>query len=194
MHFNISLANSSRSPGVDASVADPRAALLELVVTVVIYLVSRVPQMVDFAKSLFSLPSDWPVRAFPVWNAYLETYRYTVLSISAVVFFGPILFALPLVVVQDLMVYLIFNLLSLFHGLVPVSSIVNYYSSTSNVIEVPLLPGFLRHMIGTLFRLLEWLSSVYNEATTRHMSLLIFRVLCAAVGVYVLVRIWLTGW
>ncbi|KAI3621173.1 hypothetical protein WG66_014534 [Moniliophthora roreri] len=181
---NVAIADGGGGVGGGGGVPNVGTAVYQLAGIIFIWLLSKV----DDVKALFSIHPSWPIHIFSATHAYLKIHPFIVLCTTSLVFFGPITFAIPLVVGQDVVVHLVLNVVYLLHGLVSVNTLANYYHSTTNALSFA--PPIFR--LEPIFAWLEDISSTYNKWTTEWMPLLLLRVLAAAIGVYVLVgMVWL---
>ncbi|KAF9257147.1 hypothetical protein L218DRAFT_1006473 [Marasmius fiardii PR-910] len=178
---------------------DAKTAAYQLLAVALFWVYSQIPTLWVYLKLLFSIPPEWPLRAVPLVNGYsaysaeneskssfdvfiVKSHPYACLSGTSTVFFGPITFAVPLVVLQDLTIHILLNIIYLSHGLVSTErTLAGYYHSTTN--PLAFAPSICR--FEATFSQLENMASVYNKCTTHYMPLLTLRLLAAALSVYI---------
>jgi hypothetical protein len=158
-----------------------QTALLQLGTLGVIWIVSSLPGIARHVYGLFTISPSWPVRVYPIAQSYLDLHPYAVLCVCSVVFFGPISFVLPLLVLRDTYIHILLNIVHFWHGYISVWNLAKYYYATSNYEP----DGF---KLGGIFGRLENMATGYNSWTTRHKSLLVMRVLCAVLALYIALR------
>ncbi|KAJ8079897.1 hypothetical protein PM082_016722 [Marasmius tenuissimus] len=161
---------------------DTRTAAFQLLWIALAWLYSKLPVLVPSVQHVFSVPPTWPLQALVTLHEMVLLHPYPHFVAVGIVFFGPISFAIPLVVVQDLVIQFLLYTVYLFHGLIPVRNLARYYHSTN---ALAFAPSVCR--LEAVFASLEHAASVYNEWTTNHMPLLLARLLAAAACVYILI-------
>ncbi|KAG7087936.1 hypothetical protein E1B28_011981 [Marasmius oreades] len=189
MYINSSLVEA-RQELSGPEVPDTKTAVYQLLAIGLFWILSKIPTLWAYLQLLFNIPPEWPMRVFPSLNSYIKSHPYSCLSYASIVFFGPMTFAIPPVVLQDLTVHILLNLTYLSHGMASDRPLARYYHSSSSTYVLAFAPAICRFEV--VFSWLENAASVYNQWTTNHMPLIILRLLAAALSVYIVLGLlWL---
>ncbi|KAF8074015.1 hypothetical protein FPV67DRAFT_781393 [Lyophyllum atratum] len=128
--------------------------------------------LIEFAHNIFSRPSQWPVQAFHATQWLFVTHPHVVHIASFTIFFGPIVVLLPLLLLHELVIAVLFNLSFIMHGMLPGSVDDRYLA----------LHSALDDLKGSIFSSVDALGARYNKLTTEYWPLVIVRLLGFGLG------------
>ncbi|KAF9465321.1 hypothetical protein BDZ94DRAFT_1254258 [Collybia nuda] len=139
-----------------------------------------IKSIVHFSFSdIFGHPSQWPIQAFDAACVFVIHHPHVVHIVSFSVFFGPIITLLPLLLIHELVIALLFNLTFLTHGLIPGSADAHY----------SYLRKILLNARETVFAYVDSTGSTYNKWTMDYAPLAVLRLAALALGCYALYEI-----
>ncbi|TFK27602.1 hypothetical protein FA15DRAFT_692416 [Coprinopsis marcescibilis] len=139
--------------------------------------------IVLFINDIVRNPSVWTFPAFDASYRFFQNHPHIVYLASLSIFFGPIILLVPFLLLQEIGVLFAFNLSFASHGLIP-GRVEDHYET---------LKEHFMESKEKVFASVEAATSVFNDWTSEHPLLMIFRVLSGLLGLYVLYGLW-SGW
>ncbi|KAG2010280.1 hypothetical protein CC2G_013118 [Coprinopsis cinerea AmutBmut pab1-1] len=130
-----------------------------------------------FLSNVARDPSAWAMRGLLGVYGFLHEHPHIVSLLSLSIFFGPIIVLIPFVLLQEIGVLIAFYLGFFTHGLFPRGRIEDRYEA--------LKEGCMESK-EKVFASVEAVTATFNEWTTEYPVLMIFRVVCGLLGLYVL--------
>lgn len=160
--------------------SEPGDVIFSVLSTIWSWIVVILPTL----SRIFEQPTEWTVKAFYAACDFLHAHPHSIYLISLSIFFGPIIVLLPLLLIYEIGVLLLFNLSFVSHGSLP-GAVEDQYDS---------LHEHFMESREKLFASVEAATATFNTWTTNHLSLLITRVVAGTLGLYVLYAIWSEVW
>lgn len=133
----------------------------------------------NLIHNIFIRPSEWPVQWFHTAKWFFLTHPHVVHIVSLSIFFGPIAILLPILLFQELLMGIVFNLIFIFHGLLP-GSAKDHYTALHSALDQ------LRGPIGSS---VDSLSTKYNKFTTEFWPLILVRLFALGLGGFALYHV-----
>ncbi|TFK68964.1 hypothetical protein BDN72DRAFT_642757 [Pluteus cervinus] len=118
----------------------------------------------------------WLASTWTGVDDFVRTYPHLFYVLSWCIFFGPIVFLIPLLFVHELGVILLHSLTFLLHGLVSSES---YYSIRDSLLDSK----------EAMFATVEAWSASFNKLTTEKYPIMLIRVVAGIYGMYVMIGI-----
>ncbi|KAL0952945.1 hypothetical protein HGRIS_007159 [Hohenbuehelia grisea] len=137
-----------------------------------------VAQTGEVLKNFFTYLANYPLHAFHAVDHLLKSHPYLSLLVLSLIFFGPVLLLLPLIIFEELVLMVAYNAAISLHGLFLHGRPSRWYRELRR-------PHFRQR--DSVFHKCQLYTEAYNRKTTENRPLLVFRVICAAVAVYVVV-------
>ncbi|TFK34768.1 hypothetical protein BDQ12DRAFT_689164 [Crucibulum laeve] len=149
--------------------------------TLVSWTVRVTPSLVSWIYFICTSLPDWAVKSCVAAYYFCHAHPHPLLLLLWTLFFGPIIFLLPFLLLQEVVFLVLFNASMVCHGLRRGSLTEQYTSLHSLLSEDYKEP--VSHRI-------EQAANTYNAFTTRHPAFFVIRVVALGVGVGVAGGVW----
>ncbi|KDR83071.1 hypothetical protein GALMADRAFT_238879 [Galerina marginata CBS 339.88] len=112
---------------------------------------------------------------------FVETHPHPFHILGWSIFFGPIIILIPCLLLLEILILVLFQLSSVFHGLFPAKSPVDRFDA---------LKDYFMDWRESLFAAVEHWTAVFNKWTVDYPPLLVFRLLAGIMSTLILFSLW----